>query len=294
MFKSLIIYRIAKNFIFNSGEADRALEKHTFKECGPTQEKSTGWVPPRGEEHGALLESIGGHWILRFKTESKSVPGSVLARKVDEQAVVIEQETGRKPGKKERREIKEEVKLSLLPHAFTKQSATWVWIDPSKNLLMIDAASQSRADDVVTRLIESWHGLSVALVDSAESPQSCMAYWLKEQEAPEGFSIDRACELRACDESKAVIKYGRHPLNIDEISEHIDQGKLPTKLAMTWDDRVGFMLTDGLQIRNLSFLDNVFEGRKSDDSGFGADVAIVTGELSKLLPELIDAMGGEG
>lgn len=294
MFKSLIIYRIAKNFVFNSGEAERALEKYTFAECGPTQEKSTGWVSPRGEEHGALLESIGGHWVLRFKTESKSVPGSVLARKVKVKAEAIEQESGRKPGKKERREIKEEVNLSLLPYAFTKQNAIWVWIDPAKHLLVIDAASQSRADDVVTTLIESWPGLSVALISTSDSPRSCMAYWLREQEAPEGFTIDRACELKACDESKAVVKYGSHPLDIDEIREHIEQGKLPTKLAMTWDDRVSFVLTDGLYVRNLCFLDSVFESLKHDASGFDTDVAIATGELAKLLPELIDAMGGEG
>ena len=294
MFKNMIFYRISETWQPDLVALDTALAKQQFEQCGATQEKSTGWVPPRGEEHGALLESIGGHWILRFKTESKSVPGSVLARKVEEKAVAIEQETGRKPGKKERREIKDEVKLSLLPYAFTKQSATWVWIDPSKNLLMIDAASQKRADDVVSTLIESWVGLSVALVDTAESPQSCMAHWLKEQEAPEGFTIDRTCELKAVDESRAVVKYGSHPLDIDEIREHIDQGKLPTKLAMTWDDRISFVLTDGLYVRKLCFLDSVFEGRKHDDSGFDADVAIATGELAKLLPELIDAMGGEG
>ena len=71
------------------------------------------------------------------------------------------------------------------------------------------------------------------------------------------------------------------------------QGKLPTKLALTWDDRVSFVLTDGLQVRKLSFLDSVFEGTKADDGEFDTDVAIVTGELVKLIPELIGALGGE-
>ena len=74
---------------------------------------------------------------------------------------------------------------------------------------------------------------------------------------------------------------------------HIDAGKLPTKLALTWDDRVSFMLTEGLQIKKVSFLDTVFEGTKADDGGFDTDVAIATGELVKLIPDLIEALGGE-
>jgi recombination associated protein RdgC len=53
------------------------------------------------------------------------------------------------------------------------------------------------------------------------------------------------------------------------------------------------MLTEGLQVRKLSFLDTVFEGTKADDGGFDTDVAIATGELVKLIPDLIEALGGE-
>jgi len=57
---------------------------------------------------------------------------------------------------------------------------------------------------------------------------------------------------------------------------------------------VSFVLTEGLQLKKLAFLDVVFEGASSDkDDGFDADAAIATGELSKLLPDLIDALGGE-
>ena len=43
----------------------------------------------------------------------------------------------------------------------------------------------------------------------------------------------------------------------------------------------------------MSFLDTVFEGTKADDGGFDTDVAIATGELVKLIPDLIEALGGE-
>ena len=81
------------------------------------------------------------------------------------------------------------------------------------------------------------------------------------------------------------------------MAQHIAQGKMPTKLALTWSDRVSFVLIDGLQIKKLALLDVAFENAQSKDDGaadhFDADVAIATGELRKLIPELLAALGGE-
>lgn len=294
MFKNLIIYRISPTWDADLQAIEQALAKTPFQECGATQEKSSGWVPPRGEAHGALVESVGGQWILRFQSETKMLPAAVLARKVKEKAAQIEQQTGRKPGKKEAKELKDEAKLDLLPMAFTKQGATWVWIDPAARTMVIDTSSQSRADDIVSLLVEQLPGLALALLDTQTSPQAEMAQWLLEQEPPAGFSVDRECVLKASDESKATVKYGRHPLDIEEVGWHIKGGKLPTQLALTWDDRVSFVLTEGLQLKKIDILDAVFAGQAQDDGGFDADVAIATGELCKLIPDLIEALGGEG
>jgi recombination associated protein RdgC len=121
-----------------------------------------------------------------------------------------------------------------------------------------------------------------------------MAEWLVSQEAPAGFSVDRECELKAADESKAVVRYARHRLDTDEVKQHVIDGKMPTRLALTWNERVSFMLTEGLQLKKLAFLDVVFEGtNNTKDDNFDADVAIATGELCKLLPDVLEALGGE-
>ena len=293
MFKNMIIYRIAPPWQIGLEDVEAALGQLPFMECGATQERSWGWAPPRGQAHGLMAESVTGQWILRFMVESKVLPGSVLARRVAEKAARIEQETGRKPGKKENKELKEEAKLDLLPMAFTKQGAMWVWIDTEARFLVLDTSSQSRADEVVTALVEALPGLSVALLDTQTSPAAAMAHWLATQEPPVGFTIDRECELKSADEEKAVVRYARHPLDIDEIQAHIAAGKLPTKLALSWDDRASFLLTEGLQIKKLAFLDAAMQGQSKDEGGFDADVALATGELRKLIPDLIEALGGE-
>jgi recombination associated protein RdgC len=209
----------------------------------------------------------------------------------------IAADTGRKPGKKEKREISDEVRQSLLPMAFSKRSSVQIWIDPKAGLLLTDASSQAKADEVITCLIKAVDGLVVRMVSTQTSPAAAMAHWLGGHEAPRNFSVDRECELKAADESRAVVRYTRHSLDTDEISQHIAMGKMPTRLALTWSDRVSFVLTDGLQLKKLAFLDTVFEDNAANsgdgqEDHFDADVAIATGELSKLIPDLLEALGG--
>jgi recombination associated protein RdgC len=294
VFKNVIMYRIAPGWSITAEEVEARLQDNHFVECGASQEKSVGWVEPRGEANGALLEVVAGQWILKLMVESRALPASVVNRKAQERVAQIEATTGRKPGKKETRDLKDDIRLELLPMAFTKQSRTLVWIDREANLLVMDASSQGRADELVTLLVQSLPGLALSLVNTQISPSAAMADWLVSQEAPQGFSVDRECELKAADESKAVVRYARHRLDTDEVKQHIEGGKMPTRLALTWNEHVSFVLTEGLQLKKMAFLDVVFEGKsQGKDDGFDADVAISTGELQKTLPDLLDALGGE-
>jgi recombination associated protein RdgC len=294
VFKNVMVYRIGEGWRPSLEQIEQALDAERFVPCGASQEKATGWIEPRGEAHGPLVEAVNGQRILKLKMETRGVPGSVVTRKAKERRAQIEITEGRKPGKKEMKEIKEDVKLSLMPMAFSKESSVWVWIDPDAELLVIDAGSQGKADEVITMLVKSFAGLSLALINTQMSPQSAMASWLITQESPASFSVDRECELKAADESKSVVRYVRHALDTEEVKQHVEGGKLPTRLALTWEGRVSFSLTEALQLKKVTFLDVVFEATSAEkDEGFDADVAIATGELRNLLPDLFEALGGE-
>jgi len=294
-----MMYRLVSPWTVTAEKLEAALQEARFEPCGASQEKSVGWIEPRGVEHGPLLEVVGGQWIMKLMLEVKAIPGSVVKRKADEQLAQIESTTGRKPGKKEARDIREDARLSLLPMAFTKQSTTLIWVDPAAALLVLDAGSQAKADEVLTSLVKAVDGLAMQLIDTQTSPAASMAIWLSTKEAPQGFTVDRECELKASDESKAVVRYTRHALDTDEVTQHIAMGKMPTRLALTWNDHVSFVLTEALQLKKVAVLDVVFEAAASlasdgKDDNFDADVAIATGELQKLIPDLLEALGGEG
>ncbi|GAB4211892.1 MAG: recombination-associated protein RdgC [Rhodoferax sp.] len=294
MFKNLILYRLAQRCTADLAELDQRLQAQRFLPGGASQEKSLGWVEPRGQAHGPLVESVAGQWIFRLKLESRTVPAAVVQREADARAAQIEASTGRRPGRKELRDIKDDVRMQLLPQAFAKESRLRIWLDPQTRWLVLDVSSQTLADEAMALLLQALPDVAPALIHTQTSPATAMAEWLTSQEPPAGFSIDRECELKAADESKAVVRYARHRLDIDEVQQHIREGKMPTRLALTWDDRVSFVLTEGLQIKKLTFLDGVFEdGSRPKSDDFDADVALSTGELQRLLPDLLAALGGE-
>ena len=154
MFKNALIYRIDQWDAPAWADVEARLGPARFIECGATQQESAGWVEPRGEKHGVLLESVGGHWILKLCTETKGVPGGVVKTELEERLAQIEQQTGRRPKGKQAKELKEEIVHTLLPRAFPKRSTTLVWLDPVNQRVLIGAASAKKADGVVTRLLE--------------------------------------------------------------------------------------------------------------------------------------------
>jgi recombination associated protein RdgC len=296
MFKNAMMYRIAASAPLDAMQMEEALAKWQFVPCGATQQASSGWVPPRGQAHGPLLELVGGQWFLRLMVESRLLPSSVVRRRTEEKATQIEQETGRKPGKRQKRDIKDEVLLELLPRAFTRQTAVSVWIDPRRRLLVVDAASGARAEDVLHALSQSLDGFPVTALHTQESPAALMTEWLLSGEPPAIFTVDRDCELKSSADDKACVRYARHALDTDEVRAHIHAGKQPTRLALTFASRLSFVLTQQMQLKKLEFVDGVLEGPGQGDFGddpFDGNALLVAGEIGPLADALIEALGGE-
>lgn len=294
-FKNLQIYRLPAPWDMFLSKLEEQLSRGPFVKCPSNQPMSRGWASPRNDE--VLVYGQGRQLLITLKVEQRLLPNDVVRQEVADRAAYLEDSQGYPLGRKALKELKERVTEDLMPRAFTRARKTFAWIDPVEGYLVIDASTPAKAEELIEHLRHCLDDFPLTMLHTQLSPTSAMADWLAGGEAPAGFTIDRDCELKAAGEEKAAVKYTRHNLEGSEPREHLAQGKLPTKLALTWDDRISFVLTEKLEIKRLAFLDLVREGAEKQaehaDEQFDADFALMTGELSRFLPQLVGALGGE-
>jgi recombination associated protein RdgC len=289
-FKNLYLFRAA---LVSVDRLEERLSTYPLQGCCATDVQSIGWLAPR--DGGGMVHTVNQQLLLCLGVEQKLLPTSVVNQFAKDKAKEIAEAEGRRVGRKEMREIREQVALALLPRAFVRRRFTWGWIDPVHGWLVIDAASPARAEEFVEHLRKSLDGLPVWRLKVKQSPAAAMTGWVASGDAPAGFTLDQDLELSSAEEAK--VRYVKHTLEGEEVRRHVAGGKTATKLAMTWNDRISFVLTDNLQLKRLAFLDLLKEENENqannEDERFDLDFTLMTGEVARLLDDLVEALGGE-
>lgn len=292
-FKNLLVYRLTK-WDVTPEALEEKLSQHALQPCSGLEMQRFGWVPPKADGE-PLVHTLGSQMLISLGAEKKLLPATVVNQFAKVRAVEAEEQQGYKPGRKQMKEIKEAVTDELLPRAFAIRRKTYAWIDPEAKWLVIDAANFAKADELVEMLVKSLDGIAFELVRTNTSASSAMTTWLGGDYLPGTFTVDRDCELRASGEERSTVRYVRHALDAEEVSKHIKSGKEVTRLAMSWNDKLSFVMHENLQLKRLAPLDILKEQADTieADDMFDTDFAIMTGELKKLLPDIVNELGGE-
>jgi recombination associated protein RdgC len=125
-----------------------------------------------------------------------------------------------------------------------------------------------------------------------------MTEWLNTSITPKDIFIEDECELRSPEEEGGIIRCKRHDLALPEIKNHLASGKQVIKLALSWSERLSFILDENLAIKRLKFLDLIQEQTADietygDIEQFDADFSIMTAELALFLPRLLELFNTE-
>lgn len=294
-FKNLKLYRLSPNAALTATALESALEPLSFRPGGSQDSQVSGWLPPRDDSGLAYVSH--GQILLRLHTEKKLLPTTVINQASRARALEIEEQQGYKPGRKQMKEIKEQMTLELLPRAFVIAHDTHAWIDTVNGWVAIDAAATAKSDELLGLLAKTLTPFPIVPLHVEMSPAAAMTQWLYEDEAPAGFSIDQDTELRASGESRATVRYVRQSVDLEDVRKHVQAGKQCTRLALTWNDRVSFVLTENLDIKRVAPLDVLKEHQDAQAANeadqFDADMALMCGELARMLTDLVAALGGE-
>ena len=293
-FRNLQVYRCPAPFNISATSLEEQLGRHGFRGIAGYETQAQGWASPRDD--GGLVHTVHGQTLISLCSEKKLLPTSVIKDVTKVKAMEAEDRQGYKPGRKQLRELKQQVTDDLLPRAFNVRRHTGIWIDPVNGWLVIDAGSTGKAEEVVRLLHKSVDDFAFQRLDPATSPGAAMTAWLANNDVPRGFSIDQETELQSPVEEKATVRFVRHALDPKEVQRHIATGKQCTRLALTWSDRVSFVLTESLVLKRIAPVAVIRQGEdaqaQNDDERFDADFMLMTGELRGLITDLVEALGG--
>lgn len=298
-FKNLAIYRFTEPFTLTAEVLEQKLQQQPFRPCGSQDEFSFGWTPPLGKTADNLVHANNGFMMICAKKEEKVIPAPVINEMLQERIIEIEEREARRLPGKERTRIKDELIFELLPRAFAFSRKTYAYLDSQGGWLVVDAASPKKAEDLLSQLRKCLGSLPVVPIGASLKPAIIMTQWLLQHDEPKDILIEDECELRSPEEEGGIIRCKRHDLALPEIKNHLDTGKQVIKLAMSWADRLSFVLDESLSVKRLKFLDLIQEQAADTEAAdeveqFDADFSIMSAELSQFFPRLIELFSVEG
>jgi recombination associated protein RdgC len=256
---------------------------------------SRGWVAPSST--GRMLHTVNQQHLIALGVDQKLLPSSIIRQEAQKRAEVLADSQGFPVGRRQMRDLKIRVTEELRARALTRRRLTRAWIDPVNGWFVIDAGSAGKAEELVEALRDLLGSFAVQFVETQRTPHTSMAAWLTHGDAPGPFGIDQDLELQTADPTKATVRYVRHALDGKEIKTHLAGGKYPTRLGLTWNGRISFVLTEKLQVKRVEFLemtkDTADGGELDKAEQFDVDFAVMAGELAKLLDDLLEVLGGE-
>lgn len=297
-FRNLIFYRFTPEPGFTPEHLEEALSQHPFRPCGSQELSSLGWSRPVKEMGDMLVFASQGFMLINLLQEERILPASVVKDALADKVDSIEAEESRKVYRKEKLQLKDEVVLDLLPRSFTRRKGLHALVMPQQGWIAVDATSHKRAEELLNALREALGSLKVALPLTHLSADKVMTGWLTGEALPQGWALSDECELRDPMAEGAKISIKGQELLSEEIQAHLEAGMLAKRLAVDWQQQVELVLHEDLSLHRLrlteEFRDQI-DADTPDDvmAAYDADIARMGLEFTRLLPEILTAMGGE-
>jgi recombination associated protein RdgC len=296
-FKNLRIYCLSEDLPCAIGELDDKLRESAFRPCSGMESSSMGWVSPMGPSAAQLVHTIGDFHLLSARTQQRLLPPAAIREVLDEKILTIETGEARKLGRRERADLKDDVIQTLLPRALTRSYQTGAFLAARRKLLLIDAATPARAEDLLNLLRDSIGRLPVKPLVPKHSPTDLMTRWLAGGTLPKPFRLGQHVDLRDTLHQANVVRCRQQELATREVRGHLEAGKQVSGLGLRWNERLDFVLAEDLAIRGLKFAEIVQRESGNDEelddaARFDADFALMSLELDRLCADLLDVFGG--
>jgi recombination associated protein RdgC len=292
-FRNLTLFRFPTSLDFS--QLDELLPEMQLKPVGALELSSRGFMSPFGRNEPELSHRIGEAIWLTVGGEDKILPSAVVNDLLGKKLAEIEEKEGRKPGGRTRKRIKEDLVHELLPRAFVKPSRTDALIDLEHGFVAVDSSSRKNSEEFVSQIRGALGSFPALPLNAEVAPRNILTGWIAGEPLPDGLALGEECELKDAMEGGAVVKCQNQDLQGDEIAKHLEAGKQVTRLALTLDDHLSFVLGEDLVVRKLKFLEGAvdqLENTEREDlrAELDARFALMSGEVKRLFSVLEAAL----
>jgi recombination associated protein RdgC len=289
-FKNIQLFELDDSFDIDLEGFEEELKRFAFKTCTTHELQSKGWVAPLGLEDAPLVHVNNGCWMICMRQEEKVIPASMVKEMTQERIRKMEADLGKKLRKRERDEIKDDVFDSLVSRALTKSAQTFAYLDTINDWLIIDSASQKKADDLIALLRRTLGQLKLRQPD-LQTISSVLTHWVVDNDYPAELVIEDHCQIKDLEEGGS-INCKKQNLLSDEIQSLFDGPREVVQLALSWRDQVAFQLTADFIIKSIKFLEIVQDqandiASETQQERFDADFSVMLMTNRELLERLL-------
>lgn len=290
-FRNLTFFRFPATVNKALAKLDEQLAECALKPVGPMELATRGFVSPFGRDEGVLSHRVGDCIWICLGGEEKILPSAVVNEATSKKAAEVEAREGRKLGGRARQRLKDDVLQELLPRAFVKPVRANAYLDLQHGFIAIDSSSRKSAENLVSELRRALGSFPALPLNAEVSARVVLTGWIAGEALPERLELGDECELKDPADRGAVVKCQRQELVGDEVAKHLEAGKQCTRLALSFEDHLSFVLGDDLVVRKLKFLDGAVESlenteRDSLQAELDARFALMSAELKRLFTML--------
>ena len=261
---------------------EEALSRVAFRPCAAQETATIGFAPLFGKDTPFHFSSGANHYF-RLLEENKLLPSSVIKDELAEVTEAKELELKRQLRKNEKEALKTAISGKLLAQAFATRRELLVWINFDKNIVGVSATSAKRAERALAMLREAFSSFPAQLLSPKVLVDSTMTSWLKEGNIPSRLTLGSDVTLKSQDEDGGIIKASKEDLTSEEISVHLEAGKIATEIGLTFDDSLEFALTSEIAVKRLKptdiYLEHHLSEKSDDEIADMQSILVLQGEL---------------
>ena len=288
-FKQIQLFHLTTPIKFSVNGIIEKLEPFAFKSCLPSMPASSGWISPLDEDDSPLARGINGCVMITLQVEEKILPASVVNQTLKEKLKQIELNEARKVGQKEKATMKDEVTFTLLPRAFSKFTQIKAYIDTRNQWLVLNTISPARTELFIS-FFKKTFGDGICSLDIVK-PSTIVTTWLKNQDYPEVFSVEKSCVLQDPNQQSRMIRCQQQDLFSTSIQSLVKDGCEAVQIALCWHDKIQFVLADDLSLRSVRLaeedLAEIKEIAETKQQRFDADLIMMSEMFAGLIKDLL-------